>query len=127
MFFLPPVTFTVIFNLVVLLLVLHSIPSNNKLQQVNLRQKIANEIILRSIAKRAKAVCSLSVLFGLSWLFGVLGFFIQSTVLSYLFAVFCSLQGCFFFIFFIWMKQDLRTSWWVRVTTFRHRVITGSH
>ena len=68
---------------------------------------------------QAKAVCSLSVLFGLSWGFGILGFFTDSVILSYLFALTTTLQGFFFFIFFILMKNDLRQILWKRMSTFR--------
>ena len=64
-------------------------------------------------------MCSLSVLFGLSWGFGILGFFIDSVVLSYLFALTSSLQGFFFFIFFIFMKNDIRRVWWERLKSLQ--------
>ncbi|XP_063680965.1 adhesion G protein-coupled receptor L4-like isoform X2 [Bolinopsis microptera] len=125
-FYIPVVIGTVLFNLLVLVQVLHSIntrPSNNYSvtpTSQNSDQKRDNKMHpLSALLKRAKAVCSLSVLFGLSWGFGILGFFTDSVILSYLFALTTTLQGFFFFIFFILMKNDLRQILWKRISTFR--------
>ena len=79
-----------------------------------------NFIKLMKNSFQAKAIFSLSMLFGLTWLFGILGFFIETKILSYAFSISTSLQGLFFFVFFIFAKEDVRKFWSARVRQTIH-------
>ncbi|GBO42388.1 hypothetical protein AVEN_245896-1 [Araneus ventricosus] len=67
---------------------------------------------------RAKTMFCVSVLLGLSWLFGFFAA-MEGTklVFQYLFVITTTLQGFLFFIFFVFRQKKTRELWWNLVKT----------
>lgn len=61
-------------------------------------------------------------LMGLTWVFGILNGFLRSNILSYLFCVTSSVQGCVIFFFFIVLNKNVVEMWrnWLRKRNFQN-------
>uniref|UniRef100_A0A3Q0RRR5 Adhesion G protein-coupled receptor G4b n=1 Tax=Amphilophus citrinellus TaxID=61819 RepID=A0A3Q0RRR5_AMPCI len=69
-----------------------------------------------------KSVASLTVLLGLTWLFGFFSFGPARAVLAYPFTVLNSLQGFFVFLFHCLMKEKVRKQWRIHLCCGRLRL-----
>ncbi|KAG7518985.1 adhesion G-protein coupled receptor G4-like isoform X1 [Solea senegalensis] len=58
-----------------------------------------------------RAVASLTVLLGLTWIMGFFSFGPGRVVMMYLFSIFNTLQGFFVFVFHCLMKENVRKQW----------------
>ncbi|XP_019718863.1 adhesion G-protein coupled receptor G4 isoform X2 [Hippocampus comes] len=65
----------------------------------------------RSTMQDLRAVASLTVLLGLTWLVGFLTFGKGKVAMMYLFTIFNTLQGFFVFLFHCLMKENVRKQW----------------
>ncbi|KAM9835495.1 adhesion G-protein coupled receptor G2 isoform 2-T2 [Syngnathus typhle] len=65
----------------------------------------------RSAMKDLRAVASLTVLLGLTWVIGLVPFGQARETMMYLFTIFNSLQGFFVFLFHCLMKENVQKQW----------------
>ncbi|GFU45468.1 adhesion G-protein coupled receptor G6 [Nephila pilipes] len=65
----------------------------------------------RETMARAKAVFCVSVLLGLSWIFGFLAIDDAKLIFQYLFAITTTLQGFLIFVFFVLRQKNTRDMW----------------
>ncbi|XP_077466014.1 adhesion G protein-coupled receptor G4a [Stigmatopora argus] len=65
----------------------------------------------RSTLQNMRAVASLTILLGLTWVTGFFTFGPGRVVLMYLFTIFNTLQGFFVFLFHCLMKENVRKQW----------------
>ncbi|XP_071959946.1 adhesion G-protein coupled receptor G7-like [Antedon mediterranea] len=79
------------------------------------RPKIGNKVEKRDeVIKHLQNAFAVSVLLGLTWVFGFLAIDADSTsrdVFQWLFSLFNSLQGLFIFLFFCVRQKDIRDAW----------------
>lgn len=68
----------------------------------------------RSALQDLRAVASLTVLLGFTWLIGLFTFGPGDLALTYLFVIFSTLQGFFIFLFHCLMKEKVRKQWKAR-------------
>ncbi|KAM9849666.1 adhesion G-protein coupled receptor G6 [Aulostomus maculatus] len=76
----------------------------------------------RSSLQDLRAVASLTVLLGLTWLMGFFSFGPGRVVPMYLFSIFNPLQGFFVFLFHCLMKDNVRKQWRIHLCCGRFRL-----
>ncbi|XP_057705639.1 adhesion G-protein coupled receptor G2 [Corythoichthys intestinalis] len=80
-----------------------------QIRKMGANKKAANNS--RGTLQNLRAVASLTVLLGLTWLTGFFSFGPGRVVLMYLFTIFNTLQGFFVFLFHCLMKENVRKQW----------------
>ena len=101
--FLGPVALLIIVNSVVFVFVMRQIinRSSNKLTKTE----------VSSTKVRLRGTISVIVLLGLTWIFAIFAVGDFGIIFHYLFAILNSLQGLFIFIFYCFLKNDVRNLW----------------
>ena len=101
--FLGPVALLIIVNSVVFVFVMRQIinRSSNKLTKTE----------VSSTKVRLRGAISVIVLLGLTWIFAIFAVGDFGIIFHYLFAILNSLQGLFIFIFYCFLKNDVRNLW----------------
>ena len=105
--FLAPILALILFNAVVFVLVIRVLVKHSarKLDDVNPKKRAIG------IIKTMISVVSISLMFGLQWIFGAFTIAEASEAFQWLFVIFSSLQGFFLFLFFCILSQDAREEW----------------
>ena len=65
----------------------------------------------KDVTQQAQSVVSISVLLGLTWIFGFLTLSGARLIFDLLFLLFCSLQGLFVFLLFCLRQKEARDAW----------------
>ncbi|KAF8764009.1 Adhesion G-protein coupled receptor G6 like protein [Argiope bruennichi] len=103
----PPVLLMLAINFVIFGVISYSITCGRSKQYLRSNQSDKQEMIART-----KAVFCVSVLLGLSWVFGFLAAMEGvELIFQYLFTVTTTLQGFLFFIFFVLRQKKTRDLW----------------
>ena len=105
--FLGPIFAMVLFNTVVFVLVLRVLikHSMRKSKEAKPTQQ------LKATMKTMISITSIMLMFGLQWLFGALTIAEASLAFQWLFVIFSTLQGLFFFLFFCVLGKGAREEW----------------
>ncbi|XP_035222353.1 uncharacterized protein LOC118195202 isoform X2 [Stegodyphus dumicola] len=101
-----PVLIMLTANFIIFGLILYSTTCGRPKKYLRNNQNDRKEAITR-----AKAVFCVSLLLGLSWIFGFLAIEDAKLIFQYLFAFTTTLQGFFLFIFFILRQRSARELW----------------
>lgn len=109
--FLGPVVLIIIINSVVFVFVMKQIVNRSSNKLTNTEKS--------SLKVRLKGAISVIVLLGLTWMFAIFAVGDFGLVFHYLFAIFNSMQGLFIFIFYCFMKSDVRNLWKRRCACFK--------
>ncbi|GIY80897.1 adhesion G-protein coupled receptor G6 [Caerostris darwini] len=101
-----PVLSMLALNFVIFGLILYSNTCGRSTKYLRTNQNERQEMVAR-----AKAVFCVSVLLGLSWIFGFLAVAGAKLLFQYLFAITTTLQGFLIFIFFVFRQKSTRDLW----------------
>ncbi|GFR08937.1 adhesion G-protein coupled receptor G6 [Trichonephila clavata] len=101
-----PVLAMLVSNFVIFGLILYSNTCGRQTKYLRTNQNERQETMAR-----AKAVFCVSVLLGLSWIFGFLAIDDAKLTFQYLFAITTTLQGFFIFVFFVLRQKSTRDLW----------------
>ncbi|GIY83064.1 adhesion G-protein coupled receptor G4 [Caerostris extrusa] len=101
-----PVLSMLALNFVIFGLILYSNTCGRSTKYLRTNQNERQEMIAR-----AKAVFCVSVLLGLSWIFGFLAVAGAKLLFQYLFAITTTLQGFLIFVFFVFRQKSTRDLW----------------
>ena len=99
--YLTPITLIILGNFLILCLVLQSIGKEKNLQKTKQMKKIT----------KVRIAAALSVLMGITWIFGFLSFWKLTVPFQFVFCIFNSLQGFFIFVFFCARIKDVQNEW----------------
>uniref|UniRef100_A0A3Q3LY40 Adhesion G protein-coupled receptor G4b n=2 Tax=Labrus bergylta TaxID=56723 RepID=A0A3Q3LY40_9LABR len=89
-----------------------------QIRQMRFNKSSANS---RTSLQDLRAVASLTVLLGLTWLMGFFSFGPGRVAMLYLFCIFNTSQGFFIFLFHCLMKENVRTQWRIHLCCGRFR------
>ncbi|XP_055937332.1 uncharacterized protein LOC129966790 isoform X1 [Argiope bruennichi] len=101
-----PILSMLALNFVIFALILYSNTCGRSTKYLRTNQNERQETIAR-----AKAVFCVSILLGLTWIFGFLAVEGAKLIFQYLFAITTTLQGFFIFIFFVFRQKSTRDLW----------------
>ncbi|XP_041845968.1 adhesion G-protein coupled receptor G4 [Melanotaenia boesemani] len=90
-----------------------------QIKQMKLNKPTANS---HSSMQDLRAVASLTVLLGLTWLMGFFSFGPGRVVIMYLFSICNTLQGFFVFLFHCLLKENVRKQWRIHLCCGRFRL-----
>ena len=118
-----PILLLVLFNLVVFIMILRILikHSYRKFKKTKPDRRV------KGILKTSISLFSITVMFGLQWLFGALTIADASLAFQWLFVIFCTLQGFFLFFFFVIVGDDSRNEWMDIMNVGRKRGSVLSH
>ena len=98
-----PIVVFLIFNIVAYVLILRSLMTTQPL--VTSDHSVSRKTQLRR-------ACAISVLVGVTWLFGALAVRDAKLVFQYVFCILNSFQGFFIFVFYCLFQETIRRRWW---------------
>ncbi|GBN26586.1 Adhesion G-protein coupled receptor G4, partial [Araneus ventricosus] len=101
-----PVLSMLALNFVIFALILYSNTCGRSTKYLRTNQNERQETIAR-----AKAVFCVSILLGLSWIFGFLAVDEAKLIFQYLFAITTTSQGFLIFVFFVFRQKSTRDLW----------------
>eukprot|EP00111_Clytia_hemisphaerica_P004274 TCONS_00012210-protein len=104
MFILAPIIFTIIFNAVILVRIIHTIRKSDK-KFKNKKSRPEDENIR---LKMIRIAFTCSCIMGLSWIFGIFAIEDASVVFQWLFTIFNSLQGFFIFVMHTLRNKEIQ-------------------
>ncbi|XP_065197525.1 uncharacterized protein LOC135829047 [Sycon ciliatum] len=103
--FIAPMTLTLIYNAVVLFAVIRSLKKRSQnVKTARRKQETSGKLYLLRIT------VSLSLMLGLTWVFGVLTVVVDHISVQYIFAILNTLQGLFIFVHTV-RSKDVRKEW----------------
>ena len=108
--FIGPVAASVLYNFLVVIAISQSLWRDRKAEGP-IKSKSRNKPVLY-----LTTVAALSVMLGLTWMFGLLVLFFDKPGMDYIFAILNSLQGVFIFVN-TFRDGDVRAQWKARVTS----------
>ena len=110
--FIAPIALSLLYNLTILALILHSLGK---------REKVANNKGSDGLLYLVRVVVSLSMLLGLTWVFGILVVLVEHIAMQYIFAILNTFQGFLIFILHTARAKEVHAEWSSALSTINEK------